>query len=743
MLHRRTRTAWLPLLLVTLLCLTLSGTPIGGGDDLVRIDVGEGAPSVEARDRAIGSDEVGDAMARPGVTVPSGEGVRPVLPVPAVAAPPEETLESPAILPPAAQPRTPVPLVVHAHDGHDATGDGLSLEAATPSPAPLPVARWSDPATWPLGRVPGATDDVTIAGHVLVDGPVRVRSVNVPAGSVLEFLPEQSAALEMAGNLVVAGVLRMRPASTAVEHLIRFVGVDERRYVGGGHEVRASDVGLWVVEDGRADLVGSSRRPWSRATGSLRSGDRSLDLVDDPSGWQVGDEIAIPPTSPPGTEGFADGYSYARVSSVVGSTITLDTPLAFDHPQVAGRWTAEVLNLTRNVRIEGTPDGRAHVHFNHTKAAQLLRHVQLRHLGPRQETDETYLREGSRVPITAGVLGRYPLHFHHNGSGSEGSMVEGVVVRESGHRAFVAHASNGITFRGTIAHDVMQTPYWWDRRDGCCGRHARWQPPSHRITYERAVASLVSDDPPFRGTRLAGFELGHGNDLVVRDSVAVGVQGSRHAAGFNWPEGVAAESGNAGVGDHWTFHGNVAHNNAMNGLFGWQNTGAPGHLIERSVAYHNGSDGIVHGAYKNAYVYQDLDLHGNGRSGIELHAQGALQFRNVRIDGAGRSAFGLVTSRHRATTPGALLMEPRFSGYTVRAVAFASPDTVHLDVVRPEFAGGQGTWFHLSDEVPADSVIRIQLTDGSAFRLHPLRATVGVPIPEWNARREPIPPFAP
>jgi hypothetical protein len=79
----------------------------------------------------------------------------------------------------------------------------------------------------------------------------------------------------------------------------------------------------------------------------------------------------------------------------------------------------------------------------------------------------------------------------------------------------------------------------------------------------------------------------------------------------------------------------------------------------------------------------------------------------------------------------------------VRAVAFASPDTVHLDVVRPEFAGGQGTWFHLSDEVPADSVIRIQLTDGSAFRLHPLRATVGVPIPEWNARREPIPPFAP
>jgi hypothetical protein len=356
-------------------------------------------------------------------------------------------------------------------------------------------------------------------------------------------------------------------------------------------------------------------------------------------------------------------------------------------------------------------------------------------MGPRQP-------DGS---FTAGVLGRYPLHFHHNGAGSEGSMVENVVVRQSGHRAFVPHGSDGITFRGTIAHDVFDEAYWWDRRDTSEGLGARavWERPSNRISYEGAVASNVKTDPSFRGYRLAGFELGHGNDLSITDSVAVGVQGNTSASGFSWPEGVAAESGDRTIGDHWHFANNVAHNNRVHGIFTWQNTNDPRHLIGDSVLFHNGDSGIDHGAYTNHYVYRDLMLFANGRSGLTLHAQGPTQFTDVVFDGGRRSPYSVVTAtKHNATASGATLRNPVLRGYSYRAVGFFAPDPVSLDIVRPDFEGEASTWFHLADQVPASSVIRVQLRDGTAFRVHPRSAGVGTYVAEWNARREAIPPFA-
>jgi hypothetical protein len=605
------------------------------------------------------------------------------------------------------------------------------------SPAPAPATpRWDDPAAWPHGKVPGAEDDVVVDGHLMIAGPAAARTVKVGPDAVLEFAPDSDATLEVSGNVVVEGVLRMRPASPDVAHILRFVGVDEAAYVGGGHLVTDSDVGLWFTGHGRADAEGSERLPWTRAVDSLRMGATSITLQTSPSGWQVGDEIAVTPTSAPGTAGFHDGYSYARVTAVSGTTVHLDTPLGFDHPMVDGRWTAEVMNLTRNVRVEGTPNGRAHVLFLHTHGAQHLRNVQLRHMGPRQETTETYLRGGQRVPITTGVTGRYPLHFHHNGAGSAGTMVENVVVRDSGHRAFVPHASDGITFRGTIAHEVWDEPYWHDRRTGCCGRHAVWQPGPVDLTYDRAIASLVRVDPPHRGTRLSGFELGHGRNLTIRDSVAVGIQGNKHAAGFSWPEGIFAESGSTEFADHWTFENNIAHNSKMNGIFVWQNTGDPRHVITNTDLYHNGYSGIVHGAYGNAYSYRSMRLFGNRVSGLELHAQGSSNFDDIVFDAGGVGQYGLNTGRHRFNRAGSIVRSATFRGYLDRAIGFTSPDVVQVVFVTPTFDGPESTWFHLADFVPIESDIRVELADGRTFRVHPAAAMVGTPVPAWNARIE-------
>ena len=116
------------------------------------------------------------------------------------------------------------------------------------------------------------------------------------------------------------------------------------------------------------------------------------------------------------------------------------------------------------------------------------------------------------------------------GNASRGSLVEGCVVREAGHHAFVPHASHGVTFRDCVAHDTMSSAYWWDPGAGNATRDA---------VLDRCVASNVHTD----GTdfRLSAFWLGQGEGNVAIGCVAVGVLGNKNASGFQWPEDAGTE----------------------------------------------------------------------------------------------------------------------------------------------------------------------------------------------------------
>jgi chitodextrinase len=622
---------------------------------------------------------------------------------------------------------------------------------------------WSDPAVWDSEEIPGPNDRPVIeAGHeVLYDIETsEVAGMIIEEGATVRFSPSQSVQLDTTDNIIVSGRLELQPNSFDVEHFIRFVDIDEDDYVGAawlesedqlhehGHPVD-TDTGLWIIDNGVFDAVGSERLSWTRASGGLSRGDTSIELQDLPAGWQTGDEILITPTSSPGTDGFHDGYSGGHITSIAGNTIELDTPLAYNHPMVNNQWTAEVMNMTRNVRIEGTPEGRAHTMFLHVHNPQKIKNVSYRHMGPRQDTDDSYTSGGERVPITQGVNGRYPLHMHMSYDGTRGSVIENVVSRDSGHKGFVVHASHGVEVEGTIAHNVMDDAYWWDKAMGgeCCGSNRIYSPPSNDVTYNRAIASLVKTDPPFRGYTLAGFDLGHGENVAVTNSVAVGVQGNSGASGFFWPGGVDASI------DHWHFENNIGHNNKVHGIHVWDNHGRPLHFVDASVFYHNGVGGINHGAYGNNYKYNDLILYANGESGFRAHAQGYIPLTDMIFDGGGVSQYGFRTNRHRSVPAaddrsignGYRLVNPTFRGYTDYAVAFRSGDksvASVVDVIYPTFDGPESTWFHLSDDTKPDSIIRVQLDDDTAFRLHPASSDTGLLIPEWNARQEMIEPFA-
>jgi hypothetical protein len=436
----------------------------------------------------------------------------------------------------------------------------------------------------------------------------------------------------------------MRP-EPGVEHVLRFVDVDEGAFVGGGLDPIATDVGLWVMGEGALDVRGTKKQPWNR-TGTAPD-------------WYPDDELVAAPVEPGDVE-----------------------PTAFregDPVPAHGARRAEVLNLTRNARIEGTPGGRAHV-FIRSSARQSVRYAALRHLGPRQPDGED----------TAAVLGRYGLHFHHCHEGSNGSVVEGVVVRDCGAHAFVPHMSHGITIRGCIAYEVFDDAYWWDPEEV-----------TNDLVIDSCVAASVHFDPEFRGYRLAGFLLGLGRRIELRRCVAFAVHGARTSAGYVWPE---APSG------LWAFEDNLAHNNVAAGIFVWQNVREP-HRIERFTAYHNGAAGIIHGAYSNSYHFRDLDLAGQDIA-IDLIAAGRPDLRGRTQSWIGVDGGRLLVSGHGLPGDSPVLFRScRFRGGVTMNDGDGEPGA--LDFVD---CGLEPEDFVVESMQPG-TVIRVQRPDRSAFEL--------------------------
>ena len=398
------------------------------------------------------------------------------------------------------------------------------------------------------------------ADRVLTDGEHFPNGFTVPVGQTWEFNANADTQVTTSGNVIVLGTLRMRPSSGAYEHFLQFTNVDESKFVGGGmrHSDAPNDIGLWVEGAGVLDISGTPVTPWSYTW---------------ESDWSSADDIVAAPNTPGQYSNFTQVNSAADVPSA--------NSLGYK---------AELLNLTRNVRIEGTPGGRTHILINAPDATtpQTIKYAAIRHVAPWFNGEH--------------ITGRYGLHFHHSKDGSRGSVVEGVVIRDTGNHAFVPHASHGVTLTNTIAYDVTSEAYWWDESTAeLCGTNEGCNE-TFDLVYDSIVAAKVAPNPA-RQHEAAAIQLGAGENMTITGSVVVGMLDSgQNVSAYHWP------SKDRGI---WVFVDNIAHNNESHGIFVWQNTtGEPdeNHLIDGYTAYYNAGTAIDHGAYGNSYVYRNLTL---------------------------------------------------------------------------------------------------------------------------------------
>lgn len=284
--------------------------------------------------------------------------------------------------------------------------------------------------------------------------------------------------------------------------------------------------------------------------------------------------------------------------------------------------------LYRNVRIQGTVQGRAHCFIHTTQPAkQYIDGVMFRFMGAAKAV---MIGDTERRQI---VLGRYGVHFHHCDDTSRGSVISNTVVRDSFNRGFVPHGSHGILVRRCLAYRVALDGYWWDpETEASMGENS-----SNDILIEDSIAATI--EPSVGFSTLQGFTMPMGDRNVIRRCTAVDMRlGGSDGWGFVWPR--------SGSGK-WVMEDCIAHH-CDRGVFSWTGTQQ---IVRRFRSYECADTDVHAGAYRSSNIYEDCQLQSVPRSITEAGTSdpvGPHTFRRCTLAGilelSGSAVDGTVAS---------------------------------------------------------------------------------------------------
>ena len=314
------------------------------------------------------------------------------------------------------------------------------VQAQQGRPASVTQARWSDPATWPDGRVPRAGDKVTIAAgkNVVLDvSPPALGGVTIDGK--LSFA--NTADLELTTEwIMVHGELEIgteaRPHTRKAT--ITFTNnVKDEDISGAGGTTDRVDRGIMLM-GGTLNLHGDRTHTWTRLAQTAAAGSNTIQVVD-ASGWRPGDEIVLASTD------FDPRQAERRtIAAIRGNTITLDRALEYMH---FGKITfdvderGEVGLLTRNIRLQASADAeQAPFYGGHVMA-----------MGASKMFVEgvEFNRMGQNL-----TLARYPIHWHLVGD-AKGQYIKNAAIHDTYNRCVTVHGTNNLRIENNVTYNTV------------------------------------------------------------------------------------------------------------------------------------------------------------------------------------------------------------------------------------------------------------------------------------------------
>ncbi|MEO1626690.1 MAG: G8 domain-containing protein [Bacteroidota bacterium] len=302
---------------------------------------------------------------------------------------------------------------------------------------------WSDPASWPDGKLPQAG-----------------QNVEIPAGQIitLDISPPALGGLTIIGDLIfedkdldlfarwiwVQGSLQIGTEDQPFQHRasITLTGPEEDFYGMGGRF-------LCVTGSGSLELHGASanKRSWTVLAQNAKAGDEQIQLAADPDNWKVGDQIAIAPS---GYDPFET--EMVRITRIEGRQVFFEPRLQFEHwgqiQVYEGKsvdMRAEVGMLNRNILIQGADDAEALDYGGHTMI--------MGSTGPIHLEGVEFRRMGQ-----PGREGRYNMHWHFSGV-RKGDYVKNCSIHHGLQRGIVVHGTDDVLIESNVVYNVRNHAY--------------------------------------------------------------------------------------------------------------------------------------------------------------------------------------------------------------------------------------------------------------------------------------------
>lgn len=305
---------------------------------------------------------------------------------------------------------------------------GIPRICADATAVSVATGAWSSPATWSAHTMPTAGDAVRIAPgtRVIYDvvSDAALRCIDVE-GDLL-FRTDADTRMTVgtitvldSGRLEIGTVAAPVSAGAKAEVVIADQPIDTAR---DPEQITGGIVGLGVIR-----MHGAIKTPtFVRVSAEPLAGAETLAIEDEVSGWAPGDKLVLPDTRQLRQNQRGDSYSpqweEITVKALNGRTVSLASPLAFDHRGARGidnrlEFLPHVGNVTRNVvvRSENPRGTRGHVIFV-THPDVDIRYALFKDLGRTRMgvlSNTEYAADGSVRRVGTNQIGRYSLHFHH------------------------------------------------------------------------------------------------------------------------------------------------------------------------------------------------------------------------------------------------------------------------------------------------------------------------------------------
>jgi cell migration-inducing and hyaluronan-binding protein len=311
----------------------------------------------------------------------------------------------------------------------------MNMDAGAPAAsAAVKPTLWSDPASWPDGKVPHEGEAVTIGRdrNVVLDvSPPWLRSLTIEGR--LSFSDARDLGLTTDWIYVPGGELDI--GSEAHPHT-RKATITLTDKVPGEDINTMGDRGIMLVK-GVLSLHGDRRNSWTKLADTAKAGSTEIKVLD-ASGWRKGDVIVLASTD------FDPHQAEKRtIAAVEGNTIRFDQPLEYMH---FGRITdgvderGEVGMLTRNILIQASADAEKTYFGGHIMAMagskMYVSGIELNRMGQNMH------------------LARYPIHWHILGEG-QGQYIENSSIHDTYSRCVTVHGTNDVRVENNVTYNTV------------------------------------------------------------------------------------------------------------------------------------------------------------------------------------------------------------------------------------------------------------------------------------------------